>query len=320
MSGLLWTNFRERGRLKSNAVATQDIAFLYPFMNSSQNPHRVAWSVGISVSLVSATLLLIGIGCILLSSCGGGGARPVPPPPPPPAVPPQIIGSASSVEQVLSPGESFSQNVTFRSDRSFQSAFVEATGSIAPFVTISPTSIATVLGGHEQSVIISGSIPLSAILGTLSGAIRVRTGSQPLTQELIAVLNVWGAARDAQGSFEVKIPPGWTQQQVASPFDSNIRIGSKVSVTIVRSPTNSSIHILPEGEFDYGIDTSTARTSQILIDGRPATRLDFFNSQQSLEFSRIELEAWHRFRIELRPRSSMDFTTLEQVVSTIRLF
>lgn len=81
--------------------------------------------------------------------------------------------------------------MTFRSDRSFQNAVVEVIGDVATFVTISPSSFASVPAEQDQTVSLSFSVPQGSALGTLNGTVQVRSGGQTLTQSLSIALSVW---------------------------------------------------------------------------------------------------------------------------------
>ena len=182
-------------------------------MTLRSNLETIASASGVSVTVFIGALLLVFVSCATLLSCGGGGdggtfAPPPATPPPPP--PPNITWSSSSVEPILSPGESASQDMTFRSDRSFQNAVVEVIGNVATFVTISPSSFASIPAGQDQTVSLSFSVPQGTSLGTLNGTIQVRSGGQTLSQTLSVLLNIWQKFEDQELGLTIKYPPGWS--------------------------------------------------------------------------------------------------------------
>src|SRR5947209_3927655 len=173
-------------------------------------PRSKLRAIVFAAAMPVAFALLLLVTCTWLGSCGGGGTAKTQPFPPTAA--PQITWSATSVEPILSTGERTSQSVTFRSDRSFQNAAIEATGSIVSFVTIGPSSIANVPAGQDQAVKLTFSVPANAALGTLNGAVQVRLGGQVLSQTVQISLNIWQSF--ANSTYSIKFPPGWTFAQV----------------------------------------------------------------------------------------------------------
>src|SRR5712691_1513153 len=79
---------------------------------------------------------------------------------------PKITWSTTSINVILSPGESTSSNLTFTSSQQLTNISLSVVPQIAPFVTVRPSSISSVPANQAQSVQLSLVIPPSATLGT----------------------------------------------------------------------------------------------------------------------------------------------------------
>ncbi len=91
-----------------------------------------------------------------------------------------------------------------------QNVILEAVPEIAGFLTIQPSTFASVSANQAQPVHVSFSIPAGTTLGTYSGTVHLRVGSTTLPQTLKVVVNVWQKFADPGGRFTFNYPPGWT--------------------------------------------------------------------------------------------------------------
>src|SRR5262245_692215 len=82
---------------------------------------------------------------------------------------PKITWSPTSVEVILSPGESISKDFTFSSSLPLQNAVLEAVPKIVPFLSIQPSNIANLPASQQQSVRLNFAITAGATLGTYDG-------------------------------------------------------------------------------------------------------------------------------------------------------
>ena len=123
---------------------------------------------------------------------------------------PKITWSTTNIAPILSPGESASSDITFTSTASLQNVVVEAVPEVAGFLTIQPSSFASVPANQPQSVHISFAISQSTTPGSYSGTIHVRLGSQTLPQTLKVVVNVWNEFSDLSDGIKFKFPPGFS--------------------------------------------------------------------------------------------------------------
>lgn len=163
---------------------------------------------GVTLSLSFVAAIFMGALCAFTVACGGGGNSVAPPPPPTP----QITWSMSSIEPILSPGETGSIAVTFKSSVSLQNATLQASSSIAPYVTFSPSSFASVPANQNQSLTVTVTIPGETTLADLTGTIQLSSRAENYDQALGALLHIWN--NYSGGSFSIKLPPGWRGQAV----------------------------------------------------------------------------------------------------------
>jgi hypothetical protein len=149
-------------------------------------------------------------------------ARPAPPAPIPPAptpasnpaeaastssTQPKIAWSPTSTLVILSPSESATRDFAFVSDQDLQNVVIEAVPEIAGFLTIEPSTFASISAGQPQSVHMSLSIPSSTALATYVGTIHLRVGSSTLPQTLKVDLQVWRLFRSDQFGVMLSVPP-----------------------------------------------------------------------------------------------------------------
>jgi hypothetical protein len=121
---------------------------------------------------------------------------------------PKITWSpTSSIEVILSPGESTSKDLTFTSDQDLQNPVVEPVPEIAGFLTIQPNTIAALPAAQQQPVHIAIAIPASTAFGTYSGTIHVRIGTQTLPQTVKVVVNAWQSSTSTTLRVTFKYPP-----------------------------------------------------------------------------------------------------------------
>src|SRR6185369_14087067 len=125
---------------------------------------------------------------------------------------PKITWSLSKIEVTLSPGESTSKNVTFSSNQAIKNVAIEPVPQIAPFVTMQPSTLASMPAGEAQGVRLSFSVPPGATLGEYQGTIHARLGSYTLSQPFKIAINIWPST--SQNGIKVTYPLNWQFRQV----------------------------------------------------------------------------------------------------------
>lgn len=198
---------------------------------------------------------------------------------------PKITWSDNQLEVILSPGESSSKNLAFKSDKALQNALIEAVPEIAGFLTIQPNSFAAVPGNQQQSVRLAFAIPQTAPLGTFEGTIHLRIGTQTLPQTLKVSINVWRAFSSVQGGYTLKFPPefeissasdsqnlGLLSPATKAARDANaIEAYDDISVVVVDNVQSLGISQFVE-RYDDGWFTNYRSKTGTTINGRSAAR------------------------------------------------
>jgi hypothetical protein len=123
------------------------------------------------------------------------------------SVQPKITWSTTSINVILSPGESTSSNLTFTSSLPLQNAVIEAVPGLAGFLNIQPNTMPSLSAGQQQAVHIAISIPPSTPFGTYDGTIHVRVGTTTFPQTMKITVNVWNSFTRA--TYSIKFPPNW---------------------------------------------------------------------------------------------------------------
>jgi hypothetical protein len=104
---------------------------------------------------------------------------------------PKITWSTTSVNIILSPGETTGRDLTFTSSQALQNVQIAAVPKITPFLTIQPSSFSSVPANQEQSVRLTFVIPAGAAFGIYDGTIHLRAGGGTLPKTVKVVVSVW---------------------------------------------------------------------------------------------------------------------------------
>lgn len=201
---------------------------------------------------------------------------------------PKISWSTPSLDLILSPGESTSRNLTFSSDRDLTNVTLEAVPEIARFVTLQPTSFASIPAGHPQPVHLAFAIPTGTALGTYDGTIHVRVGNQTLPQTLKISVEVWQRFISGELGIAIDYPPNWfVRQQLGSVIFSNVQTPSPLSDTALATESFFEVHRLVntnpgrlpvdawfDAHFAQGFATAPLVRSSVAVGGQPAVRIE----------------------------------------------
>src|SRR5262249_23220318 len=95
-----------------------------------------------------------------------------------------ITWSPSVLSQVIAPKATSSTQISFTSKMTLQNVRLDVNPAIAPFLNVEPASIAVLTAGQSQKVSATFSIPEGTPLGTYTGTVHLRTGTQTLPQTL----------------------------------------------------------------------------------------------------------------------------------------
>jgi hypothetical protein len=116
---------------------------------------------------------------------------------------PKITWSTTSVNIILSPGESTSSDLTFTSSQNLTNVTLGVVPQIAPFVAVQPSTISSLAANQTQSVHLSMAIAAATAFGTYDGTLRLKSGATTFPQTLKVSLSV------VQTPLILAIPPGF---------------------------------------------------------------------------------------------------------------
>jgi hypothetical protein len=195
---------------------------------------------------------------------------------------PKIAWSTSSVQPILSPGESSSSALSFVSSGNLTNITVEAVPEIASFVTIRPSSFASVPAGQTQPIQITFSVPQGTTLGTYDGTIHVRAGSVTFPQTLKITINVWQNVKETNFGFEAHFPSGWTFQRSTDVFnffppglaaDPSQEYAGDIILFVDENPQRLTAQLYYDGANAPALFQDAGTTENLIVDGLPAYRL-----------------------------------------------
>ncbi len=125
---------------------------------------------------------------------------------------PKITWSTTSVNVILSPGESTSSDLTFTSSQKLTNVTLSVVPQIAPFVTVQPSSISSLAANQAQAVHLSIAIATNTAFGTYDGTLQLKSGTTTFPQTVKVVVNVWQAVGSTSLGVTLKIPPTYTTE------------------------------------------------------------------------------------------------------------
>ncbi len=164
-----------------------------------------------SVVLVGAlALVVVGVSLFVL------GREPSPSPTPSPAslsatfaaatTQPKITWSTTSINVILSPGESTSSDLTFTSSQTLTNVTLSVVPQIAPFVTVQPNSIPSLATNQAQAVHLSIALATTTKFGTYDGTLQLKSGTTTFPQTVKVSINVWMNYTDTSLGLQFKVP------------------------------------------------------------------------------------------------------------------
>ena len=198
---------------------------------------------------------------------------------------PKVTWPEKQITVTLSPGESWSKDVTLTSTPDLQNATVEPVPELSDFVTVAPSVIANLPAGQLQPVHLAFSIPEHAALGTYEGTIHVRVGRQTVPSLLKLAINVAWASDELSDngvSVSFKYPISWTQS-LETPTSLKLfsaQAEAAISAGDVETPSSMTINVLdnPSGlaisefvhNFRGGWYATYKDQTGMIVDGRQA--------------------------------------------------
>lgn len=168
---------------------------------------------------------------------------------------PKITWSTTSTQVILARGQTASEDFAFTSNVNLQDVVIEPVPEISPFLTVQPTSFASVPAGQSRLVHILYSIPASTTLGTYVGTIHVRVGGSTLPQTLKVTINAWTMLTDVEAGFSAFYPP--SLYNIADPNNppGSIDLESSAEGVAIGGAVVVGSHVAASG-FAVGIDAT----------------------------------------------------------------
>jgi hypothetical protein len=124
---------------------------------------------------------------------------------PPPE--PRIQWNAE-LDITLAPTQSTTRDVTFTSSHSLSNARVYVPPSLQSFLTVSPSSFASVPAGVAQPLHLTFNIPAGANLETILERLKIEVGQDhKLERGLKVVLNIWQQYTNMDLGYQLLVPP-----------------------------------------------------------------------------------------------------------------
>jgi hypothetical protein len=124
---------------------------------------------------------------------------------------PTVQWTPSSLYASLAAGESTTTIASFVPTANATNVSVEVLPELAPYVSVSPTSFASVGEGASYPVTVTMTAPVEMVVGAYDGSIQLRQGTRTLTESLAVVMEVVWPTFDGgeELGLSIEYPPGW---------------------------------------------------------------------------------------------------------------
>lgn len=124
---------------------------------------------------------------------------------------PTVRWTPSSLYASLAAGESTTSTATFIPSANATNVTVRVVPSLAPYVSVSPTSFASLAKGATYSVTVTMTAPVDMVVEAYDGTIHLRQGNRTLAQPLPVVMEVvWPTFEGGEElGLSIQYPPGW---------------------------------------------------------------------------------------------------------------
>src|SRR5262249_14291496 len=106
------------------------------------------------------------------------------------AAPAPLTWTPGAVPAPLPPGASTTRTVSFTSSQNFTTVTVRIVPALQPLVGVAPVAWSNITRGQPTTLPLTIAVPASALPGTVTGTLQLRTGSAPQGHELAPPLQV----------------------------------------------------------------------------------------------------------------------------------
>jgi sugar lactone lactonase YvrE len=201
----------------------------------------------VKVSLVSAGLFVSMIA--FATSAAAGSASPAPKA----AV---VVWSPASLVVDVVRGSATTATAAFTSSKKLPNVTMSALGAVAPFVTPSPASIASVSAGSAITISLAVAIPASTALGDYTGSVAVLSGKKPVANSLPLTIHVVAPSGHIY----------WAGAGVGAIGRADID-GSNVILMSILSPGTDAVGVAVNAQNIFWTDANNAAIGRANLDG-----------------------------------------------------
>jgi hypothetical protein len=124
---------------------------------------------------------------------------------------PTVTWTPASLSAEVAAGQSSTTSATFTASANATNATVWVVPEIAPYVTVTPSTFASLTKGASYTVQVTFAPPATTATGTYDGTIHLRQSEKTLAKPLPAQLRVVWPTFDGSRALgiTIKYPPGW---------------------------------------------------------------------------------------------------------------
>jgi hypothetical protein len=196
---------------------------------------------------------------------------------------PKITWSTTSINVILSPGESTSNDLTFTSSQKLTDVTLSVVPQIAPFVTVQPASISSLAANQAQSVHLSIALATTTKFGTYDGTLQLKSGTTAFPQTVKVVVNVWQVFTSVAAGIKFKYPPGWTSNITASlvnlfppgsSFNPDAEYTGDISIFIDNNPNGLTAEQYYNGNDNEALFSEAQNVVPTTVNGHLVIRFD----------------------------------------------
>ncbi len=235
--------------------------------------------------------VLLGIEAVVLLVLGGVGALLYPPES---EANPTIAWTPPSLSLMVGAGQSTAVEVTFTPSQNAKNVSLWVVPELAPYVSVSPSSFASVEKGVNYTVTVTASATSTAPLGLHEGTLHLKQGKKTLAEPLpIGVEVVWPMFLSEELGFALQYPPGWVVSEDEDDDSNTFHIlkpgfdPPQISALTITRTRNLNSEMLPISEW-FALYPGThfapepLEEEYMLLGGKEAVRIvvSFFHAER----------------------------------------
>lgn len=196
---------------------------------------------------------------------------------------PGVTWEPDTLVVTLSPGESKTVTVTATSGGKVPATTVQLPPELQPYVTVTPMQLPRFNGPSQQSLELTFSVPAGIDYQELTGSLLLKGLKVTVAKPLAVLLGLYPSL--VRDSFEVKYPPTWAPDtRFMEDHQPVLLYTGYIPATGSVVPSNGAKisifaklleHSLSEEIANDGTDADLVSTTEIMVNGISATRVEF---------------------------------------------